>query len=63
MQPADGAYLVRLTMANTGLAQPDAERRVNEVAPKQRKIYPARPWRADAADRAARRNRTHQPAG
>jgi hypothetical protein len=32
MQPADGAYLVRLTMANTGLAQPDAERRVNEVA-------------------------------
>jgi hypothetical protein len=32
MQPADGAYLVRLTIANTGLAQPDAERRVNEVA-------------------------------
>jgi hypothetical protein len=32
MQPADGAYLVRLTMANTGLAQADAERRANEVA-------------------------------
>jgi hypothetical protein len=32
MQPADGAYLVRLTIANTGLAQPDAERRVDEVA-------------------------------
>jgi hypothetical protein len=32
MQPADGAYLVRLAIANTGLAQPDAERRVDEVA-------------------------------
>jgi len=32
MQPEDRAYLVRLTAANTGLAQPDAERRVNEVA-------------------------------
>jgi hypothetical protein len=36
MQPADGAYLVRLTIANTGLAQPDAERRVNEVAAQAR---------------------------
>jgi hypothetical protein len=32
MQPDDRAYLVRLTAANTGLAQPDAERRVDEVA-------------------------------
>jgi hypothetical protein len=32
MQTEDRAYLVRLTSANTGLAQPDAERRVNEVA-------------------------------
>jgi hypothetical protein len=32
MQPEDRAYLVRLTAANTGLAQPDAERRVDEVA-------------------------------
>jgi hypothetical protein len=32
MQPEDRAYLVRLTVANTGLAQPDAERRVDEVA-------------------------------
>jgi hypothetical protein len=32
MQPADGAYLVRLTIANTGLSQPDAERRADEVA-------------------------------
>jgi hypothetical protein len=32
MQPEDRAYLVRLTAANTGLAQPDAERRVEEVA-------------------------------
>jgi hypothetical protein len=30
--PEDRAYLVRLTVANTGLAQPDAERRVDEVA-------------------------------
>jgi hypothetical protein len=28
----DRAYLVRLTAANTGLAQPDAERRIDEVA-------------------------------
>jgi hypothetical protein len=32
MQPEDRAYLVRLTAATTGLAQPDAERRVDEVA-------------------------------
>jgi hypothetical protein len=32
MQPDDRAYLVRLAVANTGLAQPDAERRVDEVA-------------------------------
>jgi hypothetical protein len=32
LQPEDRAYLVRLTAANTGLAQPDAERRVDEVA-------------------------------
>jgi hypothetical protein len=32
MQPEDRAYLVRLTSATTGLAQPDAERRVEEVA-------------------------------
>ena len=32
MQPEDRAYLVRLVVANTGLAQPDAERRVDEVA-------------------------------
>jgi hypothetical protein len=32
MQPEDRAYLVRLTAAYTGLAQPDAERRVDEVA-------------------------------
>jgi hypothetical protein len=32
MQPEDRAYLVRLVVANTGLAQPDAERRVGEVA-------------------------------
>jgi predicted transcriptional regulator len=32
MQPEDRAYLVRLTAANTGLAQPDVERRVDEVA-------------------------------
>jgi hypothetical protein len=32
MQPDDRAYLMRLTAANTGLAQPDAERRVEEVA-------------------------------
>ena len=32
MQLEDRAYLVRLTAAYTGLAQPDAERRVDEVA-------------------------------
>jgi hypothetical protein len=32
MLPEDRAYLVRLTAANTGLAPPDAERRVDEVA-------------------------------
>jgi hypothetical protein len=32
MEPEDRAYLVRLTAAYTGLAQPDAERRVDEVA-------------------------------
>jgi hypothetical protein len=32
MQPDDRAYLVRLVAAQTGLAQPDAERRVDEVA-------------------------------
>src|SRR5438876_1920622 len=32
MQPEDRAYLVRLVVAYTGLAQPDAERRVDEVA-------------------------------
>jgi hypothetical protein len=32
MQPEDRGYLVRLTSANTGLAQPDAERRVDDVA-------------------------------
>ena len=32
MQPEDRNYLVRLTAANTGLAQPDAERRVDDVA-------------------------------
>jgi hypothetical protein len=32
MQPEDRAYLVRLTAAHTGLAPPDAERRVDEVA-------------------------------
>ncbi len=32
MQPEDRGYLVRLTAAYTGLAQPDAERRVDEVA-------------------------------
>jgi hypothetical protein len=32
MQPEDRAYLVRLTAAYTGVAQPDAERRVDEAA-------------------------------
>ena len=32
MQPEDRAYLVGLTSAYTGLAQPEAERRVDEVA-------------------------------
>jgi predicted transcriptional regulator len=32
VQPDDRAYLVRLTAASTGLVQPDAERRVDEVA-------------------------------
>jgi hypothetical protein len=32
MQPEDRGYLVRLTAAYTGLAQPDAERRVDEAA-------------------------------
>jgi hypothetical protein len=32
MQPEDRAYLARLTAASTELAQPDAERRVDEVA-------------------------------
>jgi hypothetical protein len=32
MQPDDRAYLVRLVEAQTALAQPDAERRVDEVA-------------------------------
>jgi hypothetical protein len=32
MLPDDRAYLVRLVVAQTGLAQPDAERRVDEVA-------------------------------
>jgi hypothetical protein len=32
MQLEDRAYLVRMTAAYTGLAQPDAERRVDEVA-------------------------------
>jgi hypothetical protein len=32
MQPEDRGYLVRLISATTGLAQPDAERRVDEVA-------------------------------
>jgi hypothetical protein len=32
MQPEGRVYLVRLTAANTGLAQPDAERRVDDVA-------------------------------
>ena len=32
MQSEDRSYLVRLTSATTGLAQPDAERRVDEVA-------------------------------
>jgi hypothetical protein len=40
MQPEDRGYLVRLTSAMTGLAQPDAERRVDEVAPARRKISP-----------------------
>jgi hypothetical protein len=31
MQPEDRAYLVRLTAAYTGLAQPDAERRVDDA--------------------------------
>jgi hypothetical protein len=31
-EPEDRAYLVRLTAAYTGLAQPDAERRVDEAA-------------------------------
>jgi hypothetical protein len=32
MQPEDRAYLVRLTAATTGIPQPDAERRVDDVA-------------------------------
>jgi hypothetical protein len=32
MQPADGAHLVRLIIANTGVAQPEAEQRADEVA-------------------------------
>jgi hypothetical protein len=32
MQDEDRAYLVRLVSANTGLAQPDAEKRVAEVS-------------------------------
>src|SRR5262245_28967021 len=32
MQPDDRAYVVRLVAAQTGLAQPDAERRVDDVA-------------------------------
>jgi predicted transcriptional regulator len=36
MQADDRAYLVRLVMATTGLAQPDAERRVEDVATRAR---------------------------
>jgi hypothetical protein len=36
MQPDDRAYLVRLVATQTGLAQPDAERRVDEVAARVR---------------------------
>jgi hypothetical protein len=32
MQPEDRTYLVRLTAATTGITQPDAERRVDDVA-------------------------------
>jgi predicted transcriptional regulator len=36
MQADDRTYLVRLVMATTGLAQPDAERRVDDVAQRAR---------------------------
>jgi predicted transcriptional regulator len=36
MQADDRTYLVRLVMATTGLAQPDAERRVDDVAVRAR---------------------------
>ena len=36
MQADDRTYLVRLVMATTGLAQPDAERRVDDVAARSR---------------------------
>jgi predicted transcriptional regulator len=36
MQADDRSYLVRLVMATTGLAQPDAERRVDDVAARSR---------------------------
>jgi predicted transcriptional regulator len=36
MQADDRTYLVRLVMATTGLAQPDAERRVDDVAARAR---------------------------
>ena len=36
MQPEDRAYLVRLTALYTGVPQPDAERRVDEVAARAR---------------------------
>jgi hypothetical protein len=39
MQPEDRAYLVRLTVAQTGLVQPDAERRVDEVAAQREGEY------------------------
>ena len=43
MAAEDRAYLVRMVMARTGLAQPDAERRVTEViAQAQRAIRRAR---------------------
>lgn len=43
MEPEDRAYLVRLTAAYSGLAQPDVERRVDEVAARgQGKYLPRR---------------------
>jgi hypothetical protein len=47
IQPEDRAYLVRLTALYTGLAQPDAERRVDDVAARQGGHLPRASQRRD----------------